>query len=480
MSLTATTLLTPALGGTRSLYGSKLLFTIKQRILALNTFEYDSGTTVTTNYPQRLRYCQIQKPSVWNDIIPGQGGYVDAPTGEQIISARPLQDGLVVFFTNSVWTVEPVADPAMPFRWRKVNDFRACGGKMATGSYDKFVFSLGSRGAVISNGAETQRADANNPDFTIDEINATQFKKVYCARDYQNERLLALYPGSTSSTSSHALVIDDDSKSWSTYKLPMNCLGYGNFSKDFQLDDFIAANGLDFRLIDMDYETLESFFFQESQEAFLGGSITGRIYALNTDISDDGTDVSCECFTNAWNPYQNEGRSARLLYLDIYADADSSAQLQVSFYKDTEYAPYKTVSTDLLPPLGYVSVISDITLANPAVITAADHGLATGDIIYIYGITNGTTEISGGYSITVIDSNSFSLDGVDATAYSAYVTGGYVCRRSFYRDKVVKRVRAGGIGFQHRVKISSSGPDFTVKISGLLPRFKPIGRRMTN
>lgn len=480
VSTTATTLLNPSLGGTRTLYGAKLIFTLRQRILVLNTFEYDSSGGATTNYPNRMRWCQIQKPSVWNDVTPGQGGFLDAGTGEQIISARPLQEGIIVFFTNSVWTVRPVSDPALPFRWEKVNDFRACGGKMATCAYDRFVVSMGNRGAFVSDGTENRRIDDNNPDFTVDQINASEFKKVYCARDFQNERLWTLYPGESDVTSTRALIVEDGTNNWSTYQIGLNCLGYGNFSQDYALEDFTAANGLDFALNDMDEETLDSFFFQETSEAFLGGSTTGRIYTLNTETSDDGTSIDCNLLTNAWNPFQNEGKSARLLYVDIYADANATTKLSVSFYKDTENAPYKTVTTDLLPPLGYICLISSISQANPAVVGAPDHGLSTGDVIYIYGIAEGMTEVSGQYTITKIDANSFSLDGIDSTGFTAYTTGGYVCRRRFYRSRVVKRVRAGGVGFQHRMQITSSGTNAPLKISFLKPEFKPVGRRMTN
>lgn len=68
--------------------------------------------------------------------------------------------------------------------------------------------------------------------------------------------------------------------------------------------------------------------------------------------------------------------------------------------------------------------ITGITQANPAVVTSASHGLASGDKIY-YTPGAGMTELAGGfYRITVVDANNFSLDGVNSAAFTAYVSGG--------------------------------------------------------
>jgi len=469
----------PSLGGTRILYGAKLIFAIKQRLVVLNTFEHDTGTAQTTNFPQRARWCQAQGPSNWDDTVAGGGGFVDAPTGEQIISARALQDVIIVFFTNSVWTLRPVPDPALPFRWDRINDFRACDGRMATVQYDRYVVALGVRGITATDGVETRRIDNRIQDFTSDEVNVDEFQKVYCARNYDNKRWWTLYANNEDTENSKALIYDEDDAAYSEYEIAFNCLGYGNFAEDYGLNDFIAANDLDINLVDLNDETLQSYFWQENQEAFLGGSIDGIIYVLQTEGSDDGSDISCNLYTNAWNPYQQEGKEAQLNYLDLYVDVEKNTQITVEFYKDTEVTPYATRQSDILPPLDFVAEIGNITQANPAQVTANKHGLSTGDIIYIYGV-KGMTSIDGGYTITVVDGNNFTLDGIDSTGFNAYTTGGQVVRKEFYRTKSWKRILAGGIGFQHRVRITSVGTNTPLKIEGFKPYFRPRGRRTIN
>lgn len=479
VSTTATTLFNPSLGGTRTLYGCKLIFAIKQRLVVLNTYEFDSGPATTTNYPQRARWCQAQGPSNWDDTVAGGGGFVDAPTGEQIISARALQDVIIVFFTNSVWTLRPVPDPALPFRWDRINDFRACDGKMATVGYDRYVVALGVRGITATDGVETRRIDDRIQDFVVDEVNTDEFGKVFPLRNYDNKRWWTLYANNEDTENSKALIFDDDSRAFSEYEIGMNCLGYGNFAEDYGLDDFIAANDLDVALNQMDDETLQSFFWQENQEAFLGGDINGIVYVLQTEGSDDGTDISCELYTNAWNPYQQEGKEAQLNYLDIYVDVEKNTQITVEFFKDTDVEPYAVRQSDILPPLDFVANVSNITQANPAQVTANNHGLNTGDTIYIYGV-QGMTSIGDGYTITVVDGNNFTLDGIDSTAFSAYTTGGQVVRKQYYRTKSWKRILAGGIGFEHRVRITSSGSNAPLQIEGFKPYFRPRGGRSIN
>jgi hypothetical protein len=77
--------------------------------------------------------------------------------------------------------------------------------------------------------------------------------------------------------------------------------------------------------------------------------------------------------------------------------------------------------------------ITGATQANPCVITVADTtGLETGDTGSISGVS-GMTELNalGTITITVIDGTTFSLDGVDSTAFTPYASGGLFTRDAF-------------------------------------------------
>ncbi len=70
--------------------------------------------------------------------------------------------------------------------------------------------------------------------------------------------------------------------------------------------------------------------------------------------------------------------------------------------------------------------ISGVTLTDPPIITTAnDHNFQTNDQINIFKV-GGTTQINDkSFFITVLTENTFSLNNIDATGYTAYTSGGY-------------------------------------------------------
>ena len=101
---------------------------------------------------------------------------------------------------------------------------------------------------------------------------------------------------------------------------------------------------------------------------------------------------------------------------------------------DTSYTP---VNADSLPtyrvygPNGFVKEgttvlrdngsLTNATNASPIVITSTSHGLTTGALVTISGVT-GNTAANGTFNVTKVDANSFSLDGT--TGNGAYSAGG--------------------------------------------------------
>ena len=68
--------------------------------------------------------------------------------------------------------------------------------------------------------------------------------------------------------------------------------------------------------------------------------------------------------------------------------------------------------------------ISAITQDNPAKVTSVGHDLITGASVIIRNV-QGMVELNNQtYTITVLDADHFTLDGVDSTSFSAYTSGG--------------------------------------------------------
>lgn len=79
--------------------------------------------------------------------------------------------------------------------------------------------------------------------------------------------------------------------------------------------------------------------------------------------------------------------------------------------------------------------ITAATQANPVAITSTAHGYATGQVIQIVSVA-GMTQINDRfYTVTVVDANTFTLDGVNGTGYTAYTSGGSAKTGVFYTLK---------------------------------------------
>ena len=88
--------------------------------------------------------------------------------------------------------------------------------------------------------------------------------------------------------------------------------------------------------------------------------------------------------------------------------------------------------TESLPGVEAAKAISAITAANPAVVTTATHGYSDGQQVLLSGIS-GMTELNGRrftVLVTGYSSTTFALVNVDATAYTAYTSGGSSYRTS--------------------------------------------------
>jgi hypothetical protein len=85
-----------------------------------------------------------------------------------------------------------------------------------------------------------------------------------------------------------------------------------------------------------------------------------------------------------------------------------------------------------LTSIGKTVSITAATQANPCVITAPNHGFTTGQIIMFSSVGGMTQLLNNLYTITVIDTNTFSLNGVNSTGYTAFTSGGTANTATFY------------------------------------------------
>jgi hypothetical protein len=91
--------------------------------------------------------------------------------------------------------------------------------------------------------------------------------------------------------------------------------------------------------------------------------------------------------------------------------------------------------------------ITGATQANPCAITIVGHGYSNGDVVMIRSVVGMTALNDKLYTITVTGDDTFTLDGVDSSAYGAWTSGGTVTKGAFYvaKESVAMKNFTGGL-----------------------------------
>lgn len=120
--------------------------------------------------------------------------------------------------------------------------------------------------------------------------------------------------------------------------------------------------------------------------------------------------------------------------------------------------------------------ISGATNATPIVITSAAHGLQTGDTVQIKSV-GGNTNANGIWTVTVLSSTTFSLNG--SAGNSGYTSGGVVRKQRFdidlRTDNTGIKIAVGDI---LRLDVDSGGSpeNFTgIQLTAFLEAFGIVG-----
>lgn len=193
----------PQVDGSNFLMGSLIILPYKGRLLMLNTVEGPNFAT-QKNFQQRARWCQLGTPfytstlptnwqgsftaNSWRSDITGFGGFVDAPTLEQIVSAQFVKDTLIVYFERSTWQLRYTGNELLPFIWEKINTELGATSTFSQVPFDKVVLGVGDVGIHACDSVNVERIDQRIPDevFAIPGTNSGK-QRVYGIRDFYNQ-----------------------------------------------------------------------------------------------------------------------------------------------------------------------------------------------------------------------------------------------------------------------------------------------------
>lgn len=217
---------------------ARIILPFKDRLVLLNTVEnnangataYDVAnptttgitpdgggnyvTSTNTNYVNRCRFShngspfarnawlepnQVFKPDLVSALVKADGGgFIDAPTEEEIISAEFIKDRLIVYFERSTWELAYTGNQVLPFVWQKINTELGSEATFSSVPFDKVILTIGNTGVHACNGANVERIDDKIPDEVFDIRNKVEgVQRVAGIRDYFTEMVYWTFPAST-------------------------------------------------------------------------------------------------------------------------------------------------------------------------------------------------------------------------------------------------------------------------------------------
>lgn len=179
------------------LFTARILIPYYGRLLALNTYE---GTIVGTsqNFFSRCRFSQIGSPvqaDAWRSDIFGKGGFIDAPTNEEIVSATFYKNTLIVQFERSTWRLQYVGEYGIPFLWERISSDFGSESTFSPVLFDNGVLAVADKAIVAASSSDVKRIDLDIPDIVYDFLNSNDgVKRVQGIRDFKKELVYWCYP----------------------------------------------------------------------------------------------------------------------------------------------------------------------------------------------------------------------------------------------------------------------------------------------
>jgi hypothetical protein len=165
------------------------------RMVTFNTYE---GTTAAgaQHFSNRIRWSTIGNPFVpfaagppaagsWRSDIRGQGGFLDIPISEDIVSVGFVRDNLIIYCERSTWQLRYTGRSIAPFQIERVNSENGAESTFASVQFDTSLVTIGDKGIIECDSYQAKLIDIKIPDFVWN-FNSTNngVARVQGARDF--------------------------------------------------------------------------------------------------------------------------------------------------------------------------------------------------------------------------------------------------------------------------------------------------------
>lgn len=285
---------------------ARIILPFKDRLILLNVVENSNpnndglpGAGTNTHFSNRCRFSFNGSPlsrNAWYEIGTSDtdattasngagGGFVDAPTKEEIISAQFIKDRLIVYFERSTWELAYTGNEVLPFVWQQINQELGALGTFSTVPFDKAVLGIGDSGVHSCSGANVERIDNEIPDtvFTISK-QSNGSRRIAGIRDFFTEVVYWAYP-SVSTNSVHTnrfpdklLVYNYANNTWAIWNDTFTAFGYY-----YQLTDEVWQG--DFQQWQEDDTNWTAGIQYQNERRIVAGNQQGYVVLFDRDLN---------------------------------------------------------------------------------------------------------------------------------------------------------------------------------------------------
>jgi hypothetical protein len=288
--------------GNNYIQTAKIIVQFKNRLVVLNTVELVANSSI--NFPYRCRFSAIGSPldaNAWMQDIPGNGGSVDAPTEQAIVTAQFVKDRLIVYFESSTYELAYTGNQVYPFIWQKINNELGAVSTYSEIPFDKVTLGIDDNGIHACNGSNVDRIDSKIPQYPFSISNEGHGNDRVCGiRDYYNEMAYWTTCPTNRNTSfyfpNQVLVYNYINESWATINDTYTTFGYfflPPVSEGLTWGQTVTAWGANGNL----WNSAVSSSNNTTIKSVLAGNQEGWIRVLKTDVYSNAPSLQVTNFT---------------------------------------------------------------------------------------------------------------------------------------------------------------------------------------
>lgn len=405
-------------------------------------------------------------------------GVIDIPASTFISSGDFNRDDLLMFLQGESWVMKYTQNDVVPFALDRIDGSRGSQAPYGTITYLNRTNALSPLGLIITDGYSVERSDDKIPEFSYNEIDSDNFNLCFAGSVDRDRDHYLIYPSMGETKSNRILITNYEEDNYCIYRIPLSCMGNFIVSFDITWDDLLIYETWD-EMASV-YGNWNAFSFSKGAPLSIGGGHEGQIVRLNDTETEDypvkirditvidsstiqvttdfqkfevGDFIALEAISgmveannkqyellertgdyvftlrveagtdaNSFSTYTDNGVASKCIVFDCKTKKfNPFANIDKKVSCGWLYFYVSTTGTDLTVN----KLIAGASQTNPCELNVPGHGYNTGTQVYVDGV-QGMTQLNGlYYYITVIDHDNFSLDGIDATGYTAYTSGGF-------------------------------------------------------